>query len=104
MHIQDEDFTKNRMHTTDVKHIRSKLNLRLHVQQTLLLIKRFSYLQYNIWTELSSQSCRQLKVSLQIQQLSSQQQERWLYCTWQVQVFFLYPRCTSEKKPCDHTA
>lgn len=61
MYIQDEGFTKNRMHTTDIQHARSKLNPRLHVQQTLLLIKRFSYLQYSIQTELSSRSSRQLK-------------------------------------------
>lgn len=36
------------------------------------------------------------KVSLQTQQLSSQQQEHWLYFTWQMQVFFVHPKCTSE--------
>lgn len=48
LHIQDENFTKNRMQTTDVQNVRSKLNPRLYVQQTLLLIKRFFYLQYSI--------------------------------------------------------
>lgn len=37
-------------------------------------------------------------VSLHIQQLSGQQQERWLYSTWQIHVFYLHSKCTLGKK------
>lgn len=40
MHIEDKDFTKNRMHTTEVQHVRSKLNPRLHVNRCSFFIKK----------------------------------------------------------------
>jgi len=32
MHVQDEAFTKMRMHLAGVQHVRSELHARLHVQ------------------------------------------------------------------------